>query len=137
MIITEIVRGLIIPFPSDDSRTDEGAELIFNGRVRDKEQGKVIIGLEYEHYNGMAEKELNDIAIKTVNKFPIRDLLCRHRVGRVNIGETSLHVTIWSKHRKEGLEAMTYFIKELKKQVPIWKWAILEDGKKIPSACSH
>ena len=137
MIITEIVRGLIIPFPSDDSRTDEGAELIFNGRVRDKEQGKLITGLEYEHYNGMAEKELNDIAIKTVNKFPIRDLLCRHRVGRVNIGETSLHVTIWSKHRKEGLEAMTYFIKELKKQVPIWKWAILEDGKKIPSACSH
>jgi len=137
MIITEIVRGLIIPFPSDDSRMDEGAELIFNGRVRDKEQGKLITGLEYEHYNGMAEKELNDIAIKTVNKFPIRDLLCRHRVGRVNIGETSLHVTIWSKHRKEGLEAMTYFIKELKKQVPIWKWAILEDGKKIPSACSH
>jgi len=137
MIISEIVQGRIVPFPTDDSRRDEGAELVFNGRVRGTEHGKLILALEYEHYSGMAEKELNDLALETAEKFPLRDVFCRHRVGRINIGETSLHVAIWSKHRKEGLEAMTYFITELKKRVPIWKWAILQDGEKVPSECTH
>ena len=137
MIISEIVQGHIVPFPTDDSRRDEGAELVFNGRVRGTEHGKLILALEYEHYSGMAEKELNDLALETAEKFPLRDVFCRHRVGRINIGETSLHVAIWSKHRKEGLEAMTYFITELKKRVPIWKWAVLMDGEKIPSECAH
>ena len=137
MIITEIVHGRIIHFPTDETRRDEGAELVFNGRVRSTENGKLILALEYEHYSGMAEKELNGLAEETVEKFPLRDLFCRHRIGRINIGETSLHVAIWSKHRKEGLEAMTYFITELKKRVPIWKWAILQDGEKVPSECAH
>ena len=137
MIITEIVQGRIIHFLTDDTRRDEGAELVFNGRVRSTENGELILALEYEHYSGMAEKELNGLAQETVEKFPLRDLFCRHRIGRINIGETSLHVTIWSKHRKEGLEAMTYFITELKKRVPIWKWAILQDGEKVPSECAH
>jgi len=137
MIITEIVHGRIIHFPTDETRRDEGAELVFNGRVRSTENGELILALEYEHYSGMAEKELNGLAQETVEKFPLRDLFCRHRIGRINIGETSLHVAIWSKHRKEGLEAMTYFITELKKRVPIWKWAILQDGEKVPSECAH
>ena len=137
MIITEIVHGRIIHFPTDETRRDEGAELVFNGRVRSTENGELILALEYEHYSGMAEKELNGLAQETVEKFPLSDLFCRHRIGRINIGETSLHIAIWSKHRKEGLEAMTYFITELKKRVPIWKWAILQDGEKVPSECTH
>ena len=93
--------------------------------------------LEYEQYEDMAEKELIKISRETQNKFPIKDLLCRHRIGKVKVGETSLHVSIWSKHRKEGLEAMSFFIIELKKRVPIWKWAIFENGEKIPSECKH
>ena len=93
--------------------------------------------LEYEQYEDMAEKELIKIARETQNKFPIKDLLCRHRIGKVKVGETSLHVSIWSKHRQEGLEAMSFLIIELKKRVPIWKWAILENGEKIPSECKH
>nr|MCS5625560.1 molybdenum cofactor biosynthesis protein MoaE [Candidatus Neomarinimicrobiota bacterium] len=73
----------------------------------------------------------------TCEKFPINDLFCKHRMGRVGIGETSLHVSIWSKHRKEAIEAMDCFIFELKKRVPIWKWAILADGTKVPSECTH
>ena len=137
MIITEIVPGHIVPFPTDDSRRDEGAELVFNGRVRSTEYGEPILALEYEHYSGMAEKELNDLARETAEKFPIRDLFCRHRIGRINIGETSLHVAIWSRHRKEGMVAMAHFIAELKKRVPIWKWAILASGEKVPSECVH
>ena len=85
----------------------------------------------------MAEKELKIIAEETINKFSVRDLFCKHRVGKVKVGEVSLHVVIWSKHRKEGLDAMTYFISELKRKVPIWKWAIHKDGTKVPSDCTH
>ena len=137
MIVVEIIDHPIVPFPSDDDRLDQGSELIFNGRVRSKENGQEINGLEYEQYEGMAESELKRIAIETVNTYPISDLFCKHRVGRVPIGEISLHVVIWSKHRKECLEAITFFISELKKRVPIWKWAILKDGTKIPSECRY
>ena len=85
----------------------------------------------------MTEAELTQLAEEAMNKFPIHDLFCRHRIGRVDAGETSLHVSIWSKHRREGLDAMDWFISELKKRVPIWKWAILEDGSRIPSECEH
>ena len=116
---------------------EKGAEVIFNGRVRETEHGKKIKNLEYEQYEGMAKKELEMIAQETTDRFLINDLYCKHRIGKVAVGEVSLHVCIWSKHRKEGLDAMSFFIIELKKRVPIWKWAILENGKKIPSDCTH
>ena len=137
MVKVEIIKGPIFPFTADNERTDEGAELTFNGRVRSIEDDKEITDLEYEQYDVMAEKELKIIAEETINKFSIHDLFCKHRVGKVKLGEVSLHVVIWSKHRKEGLDAMTYFISELKQKVPIWKWAIHKDGTKVPSDCTH
>jgi len=137
MVKAEIVNGPIDFFPSEDNRQQDGAELVFNGRVRATEDDKNITALEYEYYEGMAEAELTQLAEEAMNKFPIHDLFCRHRIGRVDVGESSLHVSIWSKHRREGLDAMDWFISELKKRVPIWKWAILEDGTRIPSECEH
>jgi len=137
MVKTEVVNGSINFFPSEDNRQQDGAELVFNGRVRATEHGENITALEYEQYEGMAEAELTQLAEEAMNKFPIHDLFCRHRIGRVDVGETSLHISIWSQHRKEAIEAMDFFIKELKKRVPIWKWAILSDGTKVPSECEH
>ena len=137
MIQVKIVNGPIEFFPSDNNRQKDGAELVFNGRVRDMELGEKITSLEYEQYDGMAEAELKQLAVETAQRFPINDIFCKHRIGKVNVGETSLHVVIWSKHRQEGIDAMPWFIAELKKRVPIWKWAILEDGSKVPSECVH
>ena len=137
MVIVEIINGSLTPFPSNDDRNQDGAELTFNGRVRDKEHGKAIVALEYEQYEGMAEAELTELAKEICQKFPISDLFCKHRMGHVGIGEMSLHVSIWSKHRKEAIEAMDCFIFELKKRVPIWKWAIMADGTKVPSECAY
>ena len=137
MVKVKIINKPITPFISDDSRKQDGAELIFNGRVRNTENGKEIIALEYEQYEGMAELELKNIAHLTCEQFPINDLFCQHRVGIINIGEISLHVVIWSKHRKEALAAMDWFILRLKKLVPIWKWAIMTDNTRVPSECEH
>ena len=137
MIKVEIIRDPVKLFAINDERKEDGAELVFNGRVRNMERGKEIIALEYEQYEGMAELELKEIAQRTCKKFPIKDLFCRHRIGIINVGEISLHVVIWSKHRREGLEAMNWFISELKKHVPIWKWAIMIDNTRVPSECKH
>ena len=137
MIDIQIVNQPIIYFEHEESRNKDGSELLFNGRVRSKEGDNLIKELEYEQYEGMALSELTNLANESLNKYPISDLFCIHRIGKIKVGEASLHVVIWSKHRKEGFEAMSYFIAELKKRVPIWKWAILQDGTKIPSECSH
>ena len=137
MIKVEIIRDPVKLFAINDDRKEDGAELVFNGRVRNMERGKEIIALEYEQYEGMAELELKEIAQRTCKKFPIKDLFCRHRIGMINVGEISLHVVILSKHRREGLEAMNWFISEIKKHVPIWKWAIMIDNTRVPSECEH
>ena len=137
MIKVEIIRDPVKLFAINDDRKEDGAELVFNGRVRNMERGKEIIALEYEQYEGMAELELKEIAQRTCKKFPIKDLFCRHRIGIINVGEISLHVVIWSEHRKEALAAMDWFILQLKKLVPIWKWAIMTDNTRVPSECEH
>ena len=137
MIKVEIIRDPVKLFAINDDRKEDGAELVFNGRVRNMERGKEIIALEYEQYEGMAELELKEIAQRTCKKFPIKDLFCRHRIGIINVGEISLHVVIWSEHRKEALAAMDWFILQLKKLVPIWKWAIMIDNTRVPSECEH
>jgi molybdopterin synthase catalytic subunit len=128
------------PLPSivgDDGRNQDGAELIFHGRVRDHEEGRAIVALEYERYEGMAERELKLLAEETARRFSVHDLFCIHRVGRVAVGEASIRVVIWSAHRAEGLEAMAWFISELKRRVPIWKWALTPAGERFPSTCGH
>lgn len=131
MVQTSITREKISGHLNDDTHVDDGAELVFNGRVRNSEKGDPIIGIEYECYDGMAQKELQKLAEETAEKFHIRDLDCIHRIGYVPIGEASLRVVIWSKHRVEGLEAMAWFISEMKERVPIWKHIVLPNGIKL------
>lgn len=133
MVKTELVRRRIEGAVKRTGPGDSGAELVFRGRVRETEKERKILALFYEHYPGMAEKKLQELAEKTALLFPIRDLICRHRIGEVPVGESNMEVSIWSSHRREGIEAMDFFITELKKSVPIWKWMILPDGEKFPS----
>jgi len=137
MVIVEIINKPIKSFQITNHDNKNGAELVFNGRVRGTEKGKPIKYLEYEYYEGMAETELKSLANDACKNFTVNHLYCRHRVGKVKAGEISIHIIILSKHRKEAIKAMDWFIFELKKNVPIWKWAILNDGEKIPSDCIH
>ena len=98
-----------------------GTELAFTGLVRDAEKGEKIKALVYEQYEGMAWKELEKIGRETVEAFGINDLYCVHRVGTIPGGEAAIIVLIRSKHRQEAFTAMSWFMDELKKSVPIWK----------------
>lgn len=134
---TEILRGPLPPWTSTDDRPDDGSELLFQGRVRGEEHGRSIVGLDYEHYEGMAEQQLQSLAEQAAERFPISSLDCWHRVGLVPVGEASLRVVIWSPHRAEGLACLAWFISELKLRVPIWKWAVTTDGERFASHCDH
>ena len=135
MIEARILEGPLPPLEADDTHRDDGAELIFHGRVRETEQGRAIVALDYEHYPQMTQTELQQLAAQTVERFFLRDLQLLHRVGRVPVGEASLRVVIWSKHRAEALLDKGELIAQLKQRVPIWKWAITADGQRFPSDC--
>ena len=135
MIEISITKEMIPVQQSDETQTNNGSELQFYGRVRGIEDNQIIIALDYEYYPGMAEKELQKLGEKTIDKFAISRLSCIHRVGKIPVGETSLRIIIWSKHRRAGLDAMEWFISQMKKDVPIWKNAILKDSSKISSKC--
>ncbi|NEX11222.1 molybdopterin biosynthesis protein MoeE [Prosthecochloris sp. ZM] len=122
-ITSEKIDGWRGEFPGDPS---EGSEVIFTGLVRDKENGRRIAALVYEHYEGMAQKELEKLARGAVDRFAIASLCCRHRIGTIPVGEAAIVVIMRSSHRKEGFSAMSWFMDELKKVVPIWKVGSIE-----------
>ena len=133
MVETRIQSQRINVRTGENTMPDAGAELIFWGHVRQLEDGKEIIGLEYEHYDAMASKMLHTIAEKALRQFDLKNLLCIHRVGFIPVGEASLFVQIWSKHRDSALQAMEWFIGQLKQDVPIWKWGVKSDKTKFPA----
>lgn len=98
-----------------------GAELVFNGQVRGIEKDEKIGALVYEQYEGMAQKELEKIGREAVQRFGIIDLHCVHRIGTIPVGDAAIVVLIRSVHRHEAFDAMSWFMDELKKSVPIWK----------------
>lgn len=136
MPFIQIISDSMPPFVDTRNRKDSGAEIIFHGCVRKEEDGKEIVALEYEYYAGMAEQVLSDLAKETIIKFKLNDLLCIHRTGHVSAGEISVRVVVWSKHRKEGEDALEYFISKMKTEVPIWKWAITAEGDRFPTGNS-
>ena len=108
-------------------------EKSLDGMVRAMENGIPIVALEYEYYPGMAETKLEELARNLLEKYDIQDIECVHRYGKVPVGEASVMIVIRSCHRVAGLSAMDWFISELKKEVPIWKWGITKEGEKFPS----
>ena len=103
-----------------------GAVVVFDGVVREMEDGKRLAGLTYEAYEPMASRELLRLAEDVAAKHDLIGLACRHSRGFVGVGECSMRVVVRSAHRTAALVAMGEFIDRLKKDVPIWKspvWA--------------
>lgn len=132
MTRTWIVQGPLPALLAEQAPDEAGAELVFHGRVRGLEEGAPIRALYYEHYEGMAEAELERVAQDAVDRFPIDDLRCWHCSGEVPVGQPALRVIVWSKHRAEAFDAMTWFIAQLKDRVPIYKWAVDAQGNRHP-----
>ncbi|HYN04797.1 MAG TPA: molybdenum cofactor biosynthesis protein MoaE [Vicinamibacteria bacterium] len=106
----------------------DGAVCLFVGVVRNENQGRAVLRLEYEAYEEMALPLLEEIAAETGRLYPVTDVRLVHRLGRLEIGETSVAVAVSSPHRAEAFAACRFAIDTLKARVPIWKKELYADG---------
>jgi len=109
-------------------RSQDGALLVFEGVVRNQTRGRKTLYLDYEAYEEMALREMESLAARALERFPVRDVAIVHRLGRLEIGETSVLIVVASAHRAAAFEACRWLIDTLKKTVPIWKKEYFEDG---------
>ena len=114
-----------------------GAVVTFLGTTRDNFEGKRVITLEYEAFEEMAVKKLEEIRQGLMAEFQIEDIAIAHRIGRVDIGQISLVVALASPHRKEAFLACHEAVDRLKATVPIWKKEIYEDGSRWVACEDH
>ena len=109
-------------------RGEDGAVLTFEGVVRNQTRGCRTLYLDYEAYEGMALQQLESLAREALRQYQIRDVAIVHRLGRLEIGETSVLIVVASAHRAAAFEACRWLIDTLKRTVPIWKKEYFEDG---------
>ena len=107
---------------------EDGAVAVFEGIVRNHSRGRRTLYLEYEAYEEMALRQAQGLIDEAKKKFTIRDAVIIHRLGRLDIGETSVLIVVASAHRAAAFDACRWLIDTLKQQVPIWKKEFFEDG---------
>jgi molybdopterin converting factor subunit 1 len=106
-----------------------GATVTLDGYAREWTRGRRTLYLVYEAYEAMALGQLRRITEKAHQQFEIAHVGIVHRTGRVNIGETSVVISVSATHRRSAFEACEWLIRELKRSVPIWKKEVFEDGE--------
>lgn len=109
-------------------QSSDGAAVMFDGVVRDNTRGRRTLYLDYEAYEPMALKQMESLAAEARNRFKVRSASVIHRIGRLEIGETSVLIIVAAAHRGAAFDACRWIIDALKKTVPIWKKEYFEDG---------
>jgi MoaE-MoaD fusion protein len=107
---------------------EDGAVVVFEGIVRNQTRGRRTLYLDYEAYEQMALQQMEALAEQALKDFKVRDVAMVHRLGRLQIGETSVLMVVASAHRAAAFEACRWLIDTLKRTVPIWKKEYFEDG---------
>lgn len=105
-----------------------GAVVLFLGTVREMTQGKQTVALDYEAYPEMALTKMREIADEAAARWPIVAGAIVHRLGHLELGESSIAVAVSCPHRHQAFEAGRYLIDELKVRVPVWKKENWSDG---------
>ena len=106
----------------------DGALALFLGAVRDENEGRRVLFLEYDAYPAMAKAEMARIEAEARSRFPVSSVAVIHRTGRLEIGEISVGVAVAAPHRADAMDACRFVIDELKRRVPIWKKEHFEGG---------
>jgi MoaE-MoaD fusion protein len=107
---------------------EDGAIVTFDGFVRNHSHNRATLYLDYEAYESMALAKMREIGAQLHEKYRIHRVAIVHRLGRVEIGETSVFVAVSAPHRAAAFDACRFAIDTLKRTVPIWKKEYFEDG---------
>lgn len=128
---------------------NSGALVTFEGWVRNVNERKKVLRLEYEAYQTLATLEGNRIIEEALSRFEVQRATCVHRTGTLVIGELAVWIGVSASHREAAFEACRYIIDEIKKRVPIWKKEYYEgeepawldptrgDDHETPAGSSH
>jgi len=119
--ITTVARRVVPP--------ECGATVTLDGYVRQFTKGRETLYLEYEAYERMALKEMQKLIEAAKAEYEIANVGIVHRTGKLEIGETSVVISVAAPHRKAAFNACEWLIKELKRTVPIWKKEVYADGE--------
>ncbi len=119
--VGEIARRVVLP--------ECGATVTLDGYVRKFTRGRETEHLFYEGYEPMAIKEMGKLIEGAFDEFEIANVGIVHRLGRLEIGETSVVIAVSSPHRRAAFAACEWLIRELKRRVPIWKKEVYADGE--------
>lgn len=109
---------------------ESGAVVTFTGLVRDKEPNTSITALEIEHYPGMTERLLNDIAQQAVERWSLTRLRIIHRIGRLARNEQIVFVGVSSAHRADSFDACQFVMDYLKQDATFWKKELFTEGER-------
>lgn len=128
--IIQLVRESINPasLTTHVRGASDGAISVFDGFVRDHSKNRRTLYLEYEAYESMALAKMQAIVAQIHDRFAIHRVAMVHRLGRLEIGETSVFIAVSAAHRGAAFDACRYAIDTLKRTVPIWKKEYFEDG---------
>ncbi len=126
--ITSDLISLQIIEPQLESK-EIGARSVFEGIVRNINDGNQVRKLEYECYESLAIKEGKRILDEATDKYDLIDAFCIHRVGVLEIGETAVAIVVTSRHRDSSFMGCRYIIDEVKARVPIWKKEYYKDSE--------
>jgi molybdopterin synthase catalytic subunit len=121
---TIVISDVIDAATSDNA----GAIDVFIGTVRNNSLAKNVVKLEYETYDAMAIKKMNELVLEAKTMWPIEKVAIVHRKGVLQIGDIAVAIAVSTPHRAESFAACQWIIDNLKKVVPIWKKEFYEDG---------
>jgi len=121
------------PFTPDRFRDlvvdpEAGGYASFEGWVRNHNEGREVVRLEYEGYEALGIREGERVVLEAFARFPIAKAHCVHRLGPLEIGELAVWVGVTAAHRDAAFEACRYIIDEVKTRVPVWKKEHYADG---------
>ncbi|HWW20525.1 MAG TPA: molybdenum cofactor biosynthesis protein MoaE [Steroidobacteraceae bacterium] len=129
LLTDELRRGLQDPVC--------GGYVAFEGWVRNANEGRTVLRLEYEAFAPLALREGQRILARARERFGVRHVCCAHRVGSLALGELAVWVAVSAVHRAEAFDACRYIIDEVKHRVPIWKKEHYQDGDSGWVNCEH
>jgi molybdopterin synthase catalytic subunit/molybdopterin converting factor small subunit len=129
-VLIQLTRDVIdaAPLIARAKHAEDGAVVVFDGIVRNHTRNRQTLHLDYEAYEEMADKQMRDLAKEAITRFAVRHVTLVHRLGRLNVGETSVLIIVASAHRAQAFDACRWLIDTLKKTVPIWKKETFVDG---------
>lgn len=110
------------------STSSSGATTLFLGTVREMNDARSVVGIDYSAYDAMASRELETIAREAVERFGTTHVVVEHRIGYLSLADVSVAIAVSHARRSPAMDAARYVIEEVKKRVPIWKREHYVDG---------